>query len=35
VLESDIPNWSELRAENLALIAERNRQLRAVLDRFR
>jgi len=35
VLESDVPNWSELRAENLALIAERNRQLRAVLDRFR
>ena len=35
VLESDIPNWRELREENLALIAERNRQLRAVLDRFR
>jgi hypothetical protein len=35
VLESDVPNWSELREENLALIAERNRQLRAVLDRFR
>ena len=35
VLESDVPNWKELREENLALTYERNRQLKAVLDRFR